>query len=239
MERFSVFVKTVHILLAWVCYVALIYTVSRGAITAVAVALLWSIAAVRGRGHVLAFAATGVTLVFAFTPLLERLALRFSGEEGGVSEYMLGLGIRWEEVRPFVTRFHPSYLLFGRGMPGSASTTHNAYIGAFVYGGMLGVAVLIASIVVGWRAGWRLVGGWDPLTRATGAFLCTLVVAYTVYGFSAENFQATVPMQVYFAAVVIAINRGRQVPSPVAARAVAERAGRAAAGVPMARGGPR
>ena len=204
-ERIGWRSRGLHALLAAACYVGLLYTASRGALTAVAVTLLWSVFALRGRSHILTLAVVGVAILLACTPLLERVALRFSGEEGGLSQFRLGLDLRWEEVRPFITQFRPAYLLFGVGKTGSLGTTHNAYVGTFVYCGSFGLILLIAMIAAAWRSGRRLTLQAEPGIRALGTFQCSLVIAFAVYGLTAENFQSTTPMQVYFAVLALAV----------------------------------
>jgi hypothetical protein len=204
-ERLPFRLRAAHVFFALVCSVALIYTGSRGCLTALVCALLWASVGLRNRLGFLVAALAGLGLVLWIGALEDRVLLRFSGAAGGLSEFQDGLQIRFDVARYFTQRVHPSYFLLGVGMPYCEATTHNAYLGAFVYSGALGVAALVACVVTGWRLGGALLAAPpEPLTRALGSVVRMLVVGFAVYALSAENFQTTLPMQVFFGVLALA-----------------------------------
>ena len=203
--------RALYVLAGMTSYVALVCTVSRGCLTALAVSVSVVFFATRRRVGTLAVAVLALTTLALSVPLAERVRSGFSGEQGGFSAFQQGVQTRLDIVRYFADTASWTYFLFGEGTAGGlhyGGTTHNAYIGAVVYCGMPGVALLVAMIVRGWSMGTRLVRfAPDPLSQSLGWFLQVLVLAFAVYGLSAENFFTVVPMQLYFAALVMAHNR--------------------------------
>jgi len=191
------------------CLVSLVYTVSRGCITALLCTLLWAFLVFRRRERVLALTAVGICLIVFNVALLQRLVIRFSGEEGGLTAFMQGLQARLTIARGFLRYPQPAYLFLGVGRIGhKMGTTHNAYIGSFVYSGSPGIVLLGVLMVYAWRQATRLLRlVADPLSRALGHFLQMTVLSFGVYAFGAENFQSNIPMQLYFAGLAIVSDR--------------------------------
>ena len=91
------------------------------------------------------------------------------------------------------------------------ATAHNSYLGAFVYGGMFGVAVMAAIIVRVWKLGKRLREAADAFSQGLGVYLAMFLIGMMLFGMVAELFQQTTGMQLVFAGMVLAERRLAQV----------------------------
>ena len=198
------------------CLVALAYTVMRGAIGGLLAAILWAILFTRRRGVLLAVSVVGILFLLVEGGLLERVLLRVTGEAGARETPLIAsLLYRFKIWETFVENFSPVYLLTGMGMSSvlrvAKATAHNTYLGAFVYGGLLGVALLVATIARAWGLGRRLRACLDPLSEGLGVFMFMVLVSFMVYGITNELFQQIGTMQLFFAAMVFAQKRLEQV----------------------------
>jgi len=96
-------------------------------------------------------------------------------------------------------------------------TAHNAYLGALVYTGLFGVVALLLIIwaaVHRVRSMLRIQSDW--CAQALGTYLGMVTVAVLVSGLALENLQQTHTMQLFFAAMVFADLRLRQLGGAVA-----------------------
>ena len=193
------------------------YTATRGAIGGTLAAVLWAIAFTRRRGVLISLAILGGLVLMWQGGLIDRIMLRVVGRSGGEEvPFLAGMMGRLNILGLFVDHFHPLFLVFGMGMAAAGetfqATVHNTYLGAFVYGGVLGAVVLVLVIARGIHLGRELLRAPnDPFSQAIGHFLLMLLVALMTYGVVAEDFQAPSPMQIFFAAMVFAEKRLQQV----------------------------
>ena len=195
--------------LAGCCMVTLGYTVMRGTIGGLIAAVLWAIVFTRRRAALVAVSLAGVAFLVIQGGLLERVLLRFTGEAGArMAPFMEGLAGRFAIWRMFVENFSPVYLLTGMGMSSvvrmAKGSAHSAYLGAFVYGGILGVVVMVAIVVRAWRIGRQLRMRLDPFSQGCGVFLTMVLIGLLVGGITNEIFQQVGSMQLLFASMVLA-----------------------------------
>lgn len=198
--------------IAGVCVIGLGYTATRGAIGGLMGALLWGILFTRRRWALVAVSLAGAAFLLAQAGLLERIMLRVTGPVGVQETPLLeGLAARFAIWKTFVENFSPIYLLTGMGMATvirtAKATAHNSYLGAFVYSGIVGVAVMTATVVRVWTLGKRLRTAADSLSQGLGVYLTMLLVGMLVYGIVAEVFQHNLLMQLLFAVMVLAEKR--------------------------------
>ena len=199
------------------CFVAMAFTASRGASIAFGSALLYNLAFNKRRTMLLAYLGLGTIVAFlASSILIDRIMIRVSTAPGDFSKFWEGWDVRSSIVHSFLSNFDPLFLISGMGMVAThrlgLGTTHNTYVGAFVYGGTPGILLLLLLIITAWRLGTRLLrNAPDPLSQALGTSMHTLVLAACIYGFVAENFQSVIPMQLLFAVMVLAEKRYIQV----------------------------
>lgn len=195
-----------------VCLIGLGYTATRGAIGGLMGAILWGILFTRRRWALVAISLAGAAFLLAQAGLLERIMLRVTGPAGAHETPLLeGLAARFAIWKTFVENFSPIYLLTGMGMATvmrvAKGTAHNSYLGAFVYSGIVGVAVMTATVVRAWTLGRRLRTAADSLSQGLGVYLTMFLVGLLVYGIVAEVFQQNLSMQLLFAGMVLAEKR--------------------------------
>ncbi|MBM4017305.1 MAG: hypothetical protein FJ288_03100 [Planctomycetes bacterium] len=208
--------RTYFGLIAGVCLVALGYTATRGAIGGLIGALLWGMIFTRRRWTLVAVSLIGLGLLVFQSELWERVVLRVAGGPGaGLAPFWQGLLNRLKIWEMFVQNFSPVYLFTGMGMTTvfrlAKGTAHNSYLGAFVYGGIFGVALMAAMIARAWTLWRRLRPHVDPLSGALSAYLGMFIVAMLVFGMVAELFQQATAVQLMFAAMVFVERRLAQV----------------------------
>jgi hypothetical protein len=197
--------------------VTLGYTVTRGVIGGVLAALLWAVLFTRRRWVLISLIVLGTIVLMWQGGLIERIMLRIVGQPGSpVAPFWEGLIGRFAILDMFARNFRIVYVFFGMGMPTVGklmqATTHNTYLGSFVYSGVFGAIVLVLVITRGIRLGRGLLrAADDPFSQAIGSFMLMLVIALMTYGVVAENFQAFSAMQIYFAAMVFVEKRLLQV----------------------------
>ncbi len=199
--------------------VSLAYTNTRGAIAGFIAAMLWGIIFTKKRGTLILLAFLGAIMLAWQGEIVQRIMIRITGRPGGpTTPIWEGMETRLRVWNTFVEHFNPVYVMFGMGMITSQyltkATAHNAYIGAFVYGGLLGVVSLVIVIAYAISLAKRLRAiGVDPFSQALAATLTAMVVAMMVNGMVLENFQQYTGMQIYFAMMLFVENRIRQVQS--------------------------
>lgn len=177
---------------------ALGYTISRGATTGLAVAMLYSLVRFPKRTATLAVIVVGVVLLLSTTDLGQRWGQRVSGEgiESPLGESAQVRGSLW---RLYLEEFSPHYLLFGRGFNAEfvrhGTSVHNTYIGAFAYTGLFGAIVQTWMVFSVFILGSRLARiEHNPLFRALGEALVMLMIALLVHGVASELLQAFQPV---------------------------------------------
>jgi len=213
--------RAFYAVLAAVGGVALLYNTTRGAIAGVVVGVIWALFFTRRRVPLVATGvAAGVALILQGS-LVQRILRRVTESTGYESGFSQGLAIRLGIWQNFVDNFSPLYLFFGTGMIGAfieqSMTAHNAYLGALVYTGLFGVVALLLIIwaaVHRVRSMLRIQSDW--CAQALGTYLGMVTVAVLVSGLALENLQQTHTMQLFFAAMVFADLRLRQLGGAVA-----------------------
>ncbi len=186
----------------------LAYTATRGAIGGFLAAVLWALAFTTKRRALIAILILGALALALQGDIVQRVLLRLTEPTVGTqSQLERGLEVRLSIVRLFIENFSPVYFFFGMGMSTieqtQAATAHNAYLGALVYSGLLGVIALALLVRQGWVLARQAISVPDNwFVNALGLYLGMLVVALIVHGFVLENFQHTYGMQLYFAAMV-------------------------------------
>lgn len=200
------------------CLVSLAYTTTRSAIGGVLAAVAWGIFFTRRRAALLAIAFAAACAIVYQGGLLERILLRTMGSGMGATGTTLAQSwqTRTEIFSMFIDRISPTYFLLGMGKTGvfaqAQASVHNAYIGAIAYGGLFGAIMLVLVIRQGIILGRRAAAVQsDWMAQALGTYLLMLVIAMMVQGMAGENFQQTLPMQMYFAALVFVEARLAQI----------------------------
>lgn len=191
------------------CLITLAYTATRSAIAGLLAAVIWGIVFTRRRGAFLAIAFVGACAMIYQGGLLERILLRTMGSGGDAPGVTLAEGwrTRADIFVMFLENISPTYFLLGMGKTGvwaeAHATVHNSYIGAVAYGGLFGAIMLVLVIWRGYVLGKQAAAiQSDWLAQALGTYLLLLLVGMMVQGMGGENFQQTLPMQLYFAAIV-------------------------------------
>jgi hypothetical protein len=211
--------------MAGICLVGLSYTAMRGAIAGLLAAVLWALVFTRRRGILLGISVLGAALLVVQGGLFQRVLLRVTGEVGArMAPLTEGFFRRFAIWQTFVENFSPIYLFTGMGMTSvlqvAKATAHNTYLGAFVYGGLLGVVIMILTIARAWGLGRWLRMCSDAFSQGLGVAVTMGLVAFMVFGISNEILQRPTSMQLFFALMVIAHKRLEQVreaaASPVA-----------------------
>jgi hypothetical protein len=204
-------------LMCVVLLVSLAYTNTRGAIAGFIAATLWGILFTKKRGTLIVLALLGAIMLAWQGEVFQRIMIRITGMPGGPTTPLWeSMATRIRIWNTFLEHFNPVYVMFGMGMITSEylnkATAHNAYIGAFIYGGLLGVVSLVAVIAYALSLAKRLrTIGMDPFSQALSTTLTAMVVAMMVNGLVLENFQQSTGMQIYFAAMIFVDKRLRQV----------------------------
>jgi hypothetical protein len=202
--------------IALVCLTGLGYTATRGAIGGLVGAILWGMLFTRRRGTLIAIGLMGAAILVVQGGVLERVLLRVVGEAGArETPFMEGLAKRFAIWGTFADHFSPIYLFTGMGMSSvmhiQKATAHNSYLGAFVYAGLFGVAVMAAIIVRVWKLAKRLRMAADAFSQGLGVYLAMFLVGMMLFGMVVEMFQHAGAMQMLFAATVLAERRLAQV----------------------------
>ena len=189
------------------CTLGLIYTQTRGAMIAFAAAFLWGLVCSKRRGTFGILLALGTLVIALQGGLIQIIVARFIGETG--STLGGGANVRMGIWEMFIHNFQPIHIPTGVGMYAAyniyKATAHNTYLGSFIYGGMLGFALLIVVIYKTWNLSGRLLKHHGDLTAIRfGTYLRMLIISMLVVGCSSENFQDTLCMQLFFTGMLIA-----------------------------------
>jgi len=197
--------RLAHGLIAFAALLGIGYTVTRGAILGLMVALLYGIVFLPRRTLMVIGMVTALTVMVAKTDVADRLSKRVSSTEGA------GLSTSFETRlaiwKTFLREPSPHYFLFGRGaipefvrIQGSA---HSMYIGALSYTGLFGIGVLAWVIIKAWRMGLQLSrSDPDPFTRGMGEGLAMCLLMSLVHGISSDLWSsAEVPIWALIAMV--------------------------------------
>lgn len=204
--------RVLFALAAVCCAIGLAYTVTRGTIAALVVALVWAVVFTRRRVTFLAIMSIAAGGLVIQGDILLRILMRITDMRSGMHAWEYGWASRTAIWDMFAQNPSIIALISGHGMVATSivyrATVHNAYLGAIFYSGILGVLVMITILVVGVRLGRRASRVKDDwLCEALGTYLLMLLVAMAVNGMVAENFQQAIPMQCLFAAMVFVKHR--------------------------------
>ncbi len=212
--------RALYGVLAAASAITLLHTATRGAIGGLVAGIAWALLFTRRRGLLATASAVAAVALVLQGNVLKRILLRVTESTGYQSTFTEGLRVRFEIWQRFIDNFSPIYLFVGSGMIGAfveqKATAHNTYLGALVYGGIVGVIILVllvrAAIV---RARRALATTADWASQALGTYVGMLVAALLVSGFVMENFQQVTAVQLLFAALVfIDLRQGQLAGAP-------------------------
>lgn len=179
--------------------VGLGYTVTRGAMAGLAMALMYSLALQSKKGVALALMLLAGAVVVTQTDLVARTMQRIGGREGGAVLVGDAAEVRSKLWIQYLSEWSPHYFLFGRGFTAEfirhKGAVHNTYIGALAYTGMFGVGVFIWLVVLMFRVPAQLLrADRHPLYVGLAEAQTCVLVAFLVNGVGAELFQAPQPI---------------------------------------------
>ncbi|MDX1774866.1 O-antigen ligase family protein [Oceanihabitans sediminis] len=192
--------------------VGLFHTQSRGPIISTGFGLLITLIYYKKYRYII-FSASFFTILLLFNTTLNKLLLnRFSGTDG--TDFNQGIGNRFEVWIDIFTQFDPILLIGGVSMHYTMylynATVHNTYFGSLIYGGILGVTLILIliskSLMLGksYKTAVEIKNSVDPI------FIRILLILLLVLGITMESMQHTITMQVFFFFLtIIAIEKNR------------------------------